>query len=854
MENKRLPIRKNVQRMVLTISVGALMLTSIISLFSMLKIQSDILNANKNLGSTTSQDSENALLKQTEANLLDLVTNKSELADSELGQYQDDVSQFAAYAHTLYQNPDKFIGVETDPPDKTNKDQLIMQRYLADQSVSLSSVQSELTLLGNLEYVFSPVISAQKDMITTIYAGTKDGLLLTCDSRSDLGDATPSWEEYYEYRNSAWYTGAQSAGQAFFTETYLDSYGRGLTITCAAPFYDADNQFAGVIGMDILITDLNKSITNIDVGENSYALLIDKDGKVIASPQMTADTTEFTDIMTDTTLPAYEVRDQIMSGNTGVVLTKAGIYYAYAPITAADWTLAIHVQASDITQAVTQVHDSITSITTSTAATMRQNILGSILVFLISCILIVALVALLSGRFADNLVKPLLLLRDDVGQIAGGNLDHRAEIHSNDEIGDLAGAFNSMTISLEKYIRDLTAVTAEKQRIGAELDVARQIQSSMLPCIFPAFPDRCEFDIYATMNPAKEVGGDFYDFFMVDDTHLAIVVADVSGKGVPAALFMVIGKALIKDHTQQGKDLGQVFTEVNDLLCESNSEGLFITAFEGVLDFATGEFQYVNAGHEMPYISHAGGRFEALHMTPGFVLAGMAGMKYKHGTITLQPGDKIFQYTDGVTEATSAQQELYGKDRLEAVLNTVNTCTPAQILPAVKQSIDGFVKEAPQFDDITMLCLEYKARGKNTGGGDMEKEMTIDATVDNVEKVTEFVNQQLAALGCSDKVQMQFDIAIDELFSNIALYAYHPKTGKATIAVSVEKGPLTAAVTLKDNGKPYNPLAKEDPDVTLSAEDREVGGLGIFMVKKTMDDVTYDFKDGQNVVTIRKKL
>lgn len=284
------------------------------------------------------------------------------------------------------------------------------------------------------------------------------------------------------------------------------------------------------------------------------------------------------------------------------------------------------------------------------------------------------------------------------------------EIRTRDELQKLCESLKKMESDLNLHIENLKNVTAEKERIGAELNVATHIQKSMLPRIFPAFPEREEFDVYATMDPAKEVGGDFYDFFMVDERHLAIVMADVSGKGVPAALFMVIGKTLIKDHTQPGRDLGEVFTEVNDLLCESNSEALFITAFEGVLDLVTGEFRFVNAGHEMPFLCPAGGDFEARRIKPGFVLAGMEGMRYTAGTMTLGLGDKIFQYTDGVTEATNANQELYGMERLTAVLNTVKDKSPNEILPAVKEDIDRFVGQAPQFDDITMLCLEYTAR------------------------------------------------------------------------------------------------------------------------------------------------
>ena len=259
---------------------------------------------------------------------------------------------------------------------------------------------------------------------------------------------------------------------------------------------------------------------------------------------------------------------------------------------------------------------------------------------------------------------------------------------------------------LERQIRD----SEERQRISTELDVATRIQGDMLPCIFPAFPERPEFDIYASMNPAKEVGGDFYDFFMVDETHLAIVIADVSGKGVPAALFMVIGKTLIKDHTKPGRDLGEVFTEVNNLLCKSNSEGMFITAFEGVLDLVTGEFDFVNAGHEIPFLCKKDGVFAPYKIKAGFVLAGMEGIRYQSGSMQLEPGDKIFQYTDGVTEATNKSNELYGMERLNNVLCKNAALTPTELLPKIKMDIDAFVGDAPQFDDITMLCLEYKAK------------------------------------------------------------------------------------------------------------------------------------------------
>lgn len=260
---------------------------------------------------------------------------------------------------------------------------------------------------------------------------------------------------------------------------------------------------------------------------------------------------------------------------------------------------------------------------------------------------------------------------------------------------------------LERQIKD----SADKQQIESELNVATHIQTSMLPRIFPAFPSRKEFDVYAVMNPAKEVGGDFYDFFMVDEDRVAIVVADVSGKGVPAALFMVIAKTLIKDHAQRGASPDVVFTDVNRLLCETNDEGMFVTAWMGVLELSTGHLAYVNAGHNPPLLKRAGGEYDYLRARSGFVLAGMEGVRYRAGSLDLAEGDALFLYTDGVTEATDAEQRLYGEQKLAAVLNANRDKNPEALLAAVKSDVDAFVGQAPQFDDITMLNLCYYGNG-----------------------------------------------------------------------------------------------------------------------------------------------
>ena len=245
-------------------------------------------------------------------------------------------------------------------------------------------------------------------------------------------------------------------------------------------------------------------------------------------------------------------------------------------------------------------------------------------------------------------------------------------------------------------------------RIESELNLASAIQADMLPNIFPPFPERTEFDIYASMTPAKEVGGDFYDFFLVDEDHLCMVMADVSGKGVPAALFMMASKIILANNAMMGKSPAQILTETNAAICSNNREEMFVTVWLGILEISTGKLTAANAGHEYPVVKHGNGAFELLKDKHGFVIGGMDGVKYQNYELMLEPGSKLFLYTDGVPEATDAQNELFGTDRMLAALNQEPSALPEQVLKNVDSSVKEFVKEAEQFDDLTMLCLEYK--------------------------------------------------------------------------------------------------------------------------------------------------
>lgn len=355
-------------------------------------------------------------------------------------------------------------------------------------------------------------------------------------------------------------------------------------------------------------------------------------------------------------------------------------------------------------------------VNTSISMQSIRDFLRSFLIkiILLSSVVILALLILFIIIVRKNIVLPIINLKNKTSGIVTSDKktvqfkDQIIDKTSNDEIGDLTDSFNYMLEELDEYIDNLKNVTAEKERIGAELNVATKIQSSMLPCIFPPYPDRKEFDIFASMFPAKEVGGDFYDFFLIDDNHLCTVMADVSGKGVPAALFMVIAKTLIKNSAQSGLTPSEVFELVNNQLCENNEAGMFVTAFMAVLELSTKKLTYVNAGHNLPLLMRAGKSYEWLDAKPGFVLAGMEEMVYTEREISLEKGDMFFMYTDGVTEAVNRQYELFSDPRLKDTLNKYKDCNHHDLLINIKKEIDVFANGADQADDITMLALKIK--------------------------------------------------------------------------------------------------------------------------------------------------
>ncbi|MBQ3044933.1 MAG: SpoIIE family protein phosphatase [Clostridia bacterium] len=528
-------------------------------------------------------------------------------------------------------------------------------------------------------------------------------------------------------------------------------------------------------------------------------------------------------------------------GNEGKNLDVTGIWIDTDNIPENEvFTAEVYGESCYCIHQVTEGYRIVAVMPKSEAALSRNVSVGvtTVMQIIVFAALFIMIFILVRRLVVDNIYK----VNDSLSAITEGNLDTVVDVRSHIEFDALSNDINTTVNTLKKYISEAEA------RIDAELAFAKAIQHSALPSVFPPYPNRNEFDISAAMHTAKEVGGDFYDFYFIDEDTLAFLVADVSGKGIPAAMFMMQSKTLLKSYAESGMSVEEIFTNANEKLCEGNDAGMFVTAWMGLLNTKTGLVTFANAGHNPPLIKHADGSFTYLKTRPGFVLAGMEGIRYRKNEYQLEKGDVIYLYTDGVTEAMNTENELYGENRLLEVLNKNAASDTQAICDAVKADVDLFAGESPQFDDITMLCLKFN--GEDSAP---IKETTVAATVENIEVVTHFINEQLGEFDCPMKAQVQIDIAIDEILSNIVHYAYSEKAGNVTVRIEFSDNPKSAVLTFTDSGVPYNPLEQSDPDVSLSAEERKIGGLGIFMVKKTMDEMTYEFKDEKNILKITKK-
>ncbi|MBQ6215002.1 MAG: SpoIIE family protein phosphatase [Oscillospiraceae bacterium] len=778
------------------------------------------------------------------------------IADELFAEVRTDVMTLQAFASGLFEHKEMFSPHPVPAPDAAS-DGIPMVQMLHEEGVDPEA--SELAgLAGNMGDIMLAMYN-NSDKLSSCFVATADGVIIYTDDR-EASYVSESGEVYpFDVRNRPWYIQAVSEGELIFTGVESDAYTDIPGVVCAAPVY-YDGNLVAVVGADIFLSSVRDYVDGTAT-EGGFVCVINENGQVIFSPQSEGIfkaelSSKASDLRKNENAELAAFISAAMSENTGLNEISADgrdYYMAGSPMATIGWTV-VSVVYREIAHAPTDAmltrYDAIKD---EALGSYSEGAANSARTFLVLTLVILLLAITAALIMASRIVKPLERMTARINELSGSDNSFEMEniYRTGDEIEILAKSFETLSKRTRDYITRITEITAEKERIGTELALANRIQADMLPSLFPPFPDRKDFDVFAKMVPAKEVGGDFFDFFLTDDDHLGLVMADVSGKGVPAALFMMASKILVQNYTMMGYTPKEVLRAVNDQICSGNHEDMFVTVWLGILDLKTGKLVASNAGHEYPMIMAPGGEFELIKDPHSLIVGGIEGVKYKEYELELSPGSKLFLYTDGVPEAADANNNLFGNERLISALNSFREQGPKDILEGVYGAVTAFSGEAPQFDDITMLCLDY--RGQENAGGTDVKEILIDAKPENLPELTDFAEKFLDEIGCPLKTKLQIDVMLDEIFTNIVSYAYAPGEGKARISFKCLEGPRRAVITFADRGIPFDPTKAEEPDISLPAEKRKIGGLGILMVRKSMDDVRYEHKNGQNILTVIKK-
>ena len=668
-------------------------------------------------------------ITQSTDNLMEQVVNSSlaktteleaRIADQLFSDLATRVRMLGEYAEKLLSHTELVPAAPYAGPDPARNGEVLPQMILAEGVDGEEPALAEkLGVIANMGDMMISLFSANEDT-NSCFIGLPEGAFLIIDDRTSSkfdgeGKAIP-----YDPRTRPWYHQAVEAGGLIFTDVEIDAFTGDIGIVCAMPVY-VDGELTAVVGSDLFLTGMQARVQASD--ENGgFICVVNQFGHVVFSPKTGGsfqviygqDAPDLRESKNEELAALVRDAATAPTGVRKVKLPEGSFYMTGAPIGSIGWTmLALFSQEMAETPAA-MMRQSYADTAAEASAVFQENIgYSRITIQVLLGVLTVALITwtLIQGK---RIVRPLNQITRRIAELSETNLEFKMEdaYRTGDEIEVLAESFADLSHKTVQYVGEVKRVTAEKERINSELMMAKEIQGSQLPRIFPPFPNNPTFDLYASMTPAKEVGGDFYDFFLIDPDHLAMVMADVSGKGVPAALFMMIAKTLIKNRLQSGENLSEVLANVNNQLLEGNEAGMFVTAWVGVLELSTGNGMAVNAGHEHPAVCRAGGAWELLKYRHSLALSTMEDLRFREHAFHLDPGDSLFVYTDGVMEATNADNELMGEERTLAALNQEPDASPDRLLTNVMKGIDSFVAGAEQFDDITMLCLRYNGPAK----------------------------------------------------------------------------------------------------------------------------------------------
>ena len=679
-----------------------------------------------------SSEKQQASIEEITDTVMDAVVERSMSRTTALEAYIADelfhglemrVRMMGEYAGKLFSDPASYPRMAWAMPDQAENGQVVAQLMLADGvDGGDPALADRLGLAANMSDMMISLFGASAQT-NSCFIALPDGAFLVTDDRSATKYDETGKLVSYDPRTRPWYRQAVDKGELIFTDVEVDAFTGDIGIVCAMPVY-AEGRLAAVVGSDLFLTSMQNYVQS-SLENGSFVCVVNRSGHVVFSPQErgvfhVVPAGEAQDLRASENAALAALVADAMQGQTSmrlVELEDGGYYMIGVPMQTVGWTLisvcsqeAVGQPSAMLRQSYSQIQEEISAAYLESTGHSRSTAA----VLLIGITLLMLAGALTLGR---RIVRPLNTITKRISELGGTNLEFRMEdaYRTGDEVEELAQSFAEISHKTLEYMDTVKRVTAEKERIGAELSLATQIQAAMLPHIVPAFPDRTDFDIFASMDPAKEVGGDFFDYFLIDDDHLCMVMADVSGKGVPAALFMMASKIILQSCAMLGRSPAEILAKTNEAICSNNEAQMFVTVWLGILELSTGRLTAANAGHEYPVLRRPDGPFELYRDRHGFVIGGMDGAHYREYELKLEPGAKLFVYTDGVTEATNADNELFGTARMLHALNAAQNAAPQDVLKNVRRAVDGFVKDAEQFDDLTMLCMEYKGVGAKGG-------------------------------------------------------------------------------------------------------------------------------------------
>ena len=672
---------------------------------------------NEELSRTTGQMSSDYMSQEATRLLQDMAAEKATIADGVFSEFENAVCEVAYVAEAIYNHPENYGPRPVPLPDPSKNGELTMQvLYSANTDPDDPAIKKELALIGNVQDTLMAVNTNQEIMVS-VYVATESGFMVQADyipakKFDENGNLMP-----LEAKERPWYKGAAILKRPYFTPVTKDAHTPRPTVMCGVPVFK-DGQLIAVAGAGMYLDNMESFVQSIDVGSGGFACIMNKDGQILfstATEGSLAAVTGGSDIRRSSDAALAQVATNASIGLKGVNLINVdGVpsYIAYAPMKTVGWSLFVVLPQEGVEAPTNQLLENLRSMMDLSMDQSNRQVQSATWVLVGLFGVAVATAIWIAIRLSQHIVQPIQTLTDKVCSISGETLDFEWDLETGDETQMLAESFSSMTQRMNRYIEDIRTITAEKERVGAELSLAKRIQEAMLPNVFPPFPERTEIDLYASMDPAKEVGGDFYDYFFIDDDHLCLDIADVSGKGIGAALFMTISMITLKNFAAQGLPPAEVLRKTNEMICANNAADMFVTVWIGVLELSTGKLTAANAGHEYPVVKLPGKDYEIVKDRHGFVIGGLEDEIYEDYELQLEPGSKLFLYTDGLPEAkgSGGVKDMFGMDRIVATLNKDPGATPEQTLALIDEAVDEFVKEEEQFDDLTMLCLEYRGK------------------------------------------------------------------------------------------------------------------------------------------------